>query len=127
VIWTDGGYSDTLPQDYVNADAGLAAQCPKPLIQHEFRWWSSFPDVRIMSKYSGAVRPYAAEIALETARRRGLAHILPDAAANSQRLQFIEAKGKMEACRRDHATLAGISHFNAMDTNPSPQGIIDEF
>lgn len=127
VIWTDGGYSESLPQDYVNADARLAEQCTRPLIQHEFRWWSSFPDVRIMDKYSGAIRPYAAQIAQQATARHGIAHILPEAAANSQRLQLLEAKGKMEACRRDNPTLAGISHFNAMDTNPSPQGIVDEF
>jgi len=127
VIWTDGGYSPDLPGDFVNAEADTDRETDKPLIQHEFRWWSSFPDVRIMDKYSGAVRPYAAELALEAAARHGIVHALPQAAQNSQRLQFIEAKGKMEAMRRDHPHLAGICHFNAMDTNPSPQGIIDEF
>lgn len=127
VIWTDGTYRADLPGDFVNAEAQVDEQCDKPVIQHEFRWWSAFPDVRIMSKYTGAVRPYGAEIALAAARRYGLEHILPQAAENSQRLQFIEAKGKMEACRRDHPRLAGICHFTAMDSNPSPQGIIDEF
>lgn len=127
VIWTDGAWSPDLPGDFVNAEASLDKSCPKPLIQHEFRWWSSFPDTRIMSKYSGAVRPYAATMAEEAAARRGLTAILPLAAANSQQLQFLEAKGKMEACRRDFPQLAGISHFDAMDANPSPQGILDEF
>jgi len=76
VIWTDGGYAEDLPQDFVNAEAGLDEQCGKPLIQHEFRWWSSFPDVRIMAKYSGAVRPYAAKIAIAAAQRNGIEHIL---------------------------------------------------
>lgn len=127
VIWTDGGCNEQLPSDFVNAEAEFDAKCSKPVIQHEYRWWSSFPDVGIMSKYSCAVRPYMAEIAKQTVARRGLTHILPTAIANSQRLQFIEAKAKMEMCRRDNATLAGICHFNAMDTVPSPQGIIDEF
>lgn len=127
VIWTDGGWNGDLPGDFVNAEADKDETCSKPLIQHEFRWWSSFPDVRIIHKYSRAIRPYAAEIAIEAAARHGISHVLPLAAANSQRLQFLEAKGKMEMCRRDHPTLAGICHFNAMDTNPSPQGIIDEF
>jgi hypothetical protein len=136
VIWTDGGWNKDLPGDFVNGDLPgtlptgnffVNTDCPKPVIQHEYRWWSSFPDVRIMHKYSGAVRPYAAEIAQEAAARRGLSHILPAAAANSQRLQFVEAKTKMEMCRRDNPRLAGICHFNAMDINPSPQGIIDEF
>jgi hypothetical protein len=80
-----------------------------------------------MERYSGAIRPYAAEIALEAATRHGFSHVLRRAAANSQRVQFQEAKGKMEACRRDRPRMAGICHFNAMDTNPSPQGIINEF
>lgn len=127
VIWTDGGYHENLPGDFVNAEASQDAQCAKPLIQHEFRWWSSFPDVRSMHKYAGAVRPYAAEMALDAAARHGISHVLADAAATSQRLQFLEAKGKMESCRRENPRLAGICHFNAMDANPSPQGIVDEF
>ena len=127
VIWTDGGFNADLPGDFVNAEAETDAQCPLPLIQHEFRWWSSYPDTRIAPKYHGAVRPYAITIAEEAAARQGLSHLLPKFAENSQRLQFLEAKLKMEACRRDHPHLAGICHFNAMDTNPSPQGIIDEF
>jgi len=127
VIWTDGGYHADLPGDFVNAEASLEAECDKPVVQHEFRWWSSFPDVRNAHKYQGAMRSYAVEIAREAARAHGISHILVEAAENSQRLQFIEAKGKMEACRRDHPQLAGICHFNAMDANPSPQGVIDEF
>lgn len=127
VIWTDGGFSEELPGDFVNAEAEVDEKCAQPVIQHEFRWWSSFPDVRIMGKYCGAVRPYAAEIASEAAARHGISHVLPLGAANSQRLQLLEAKGKMEMCRRDHSRLAGICHFNAMDANPSPQGVIDEF
>lgn len=127
VIWTDGGHNDNLPQDFVNADASLDAQCDKPVIQHEYQWWSSFPDVRLMHKYTGAQRPFAQEIALEAAARHGISHVLPKAALCSQRLQLAESKAKMERCRRDNPRLAGICHFNAMDANPSPQGVIDEF
>ncbi|MAH32594.1 MAG: hypothetical protein CMG78_11325 [Marinobacter sp.] len=137
VIWTDGGFDEELPADFINHEAqdsadatgwkGVDDQTAKPVIQHEFRWWTSFPDVRITHKYAGAVRPLGAELALEAAARHGITHVLPQAAANSQRLQFVEAKGKMEMCRRDTPQLAGISHFMAMDLNMSPQGIIDEF
>jgi len=127
VIWTDGGHNDKLPEDFVNAEAGQDSSCTKPLIQHEFRWWSSFPDVRIRHKYNGAIRPYAANMAEENAKRHGQGHLLKDAAAASQQLQLLEAKAKMEACRRDNPRLAGICHFDAMDANPSPQGIVDEF
>jgi beta-galactosidase len=127
VIWTDGGYHADLPGEFVNAEASTDAQTSLPVIQHEYRWWSSFPDVRAMGKYSGAARPYGAELALAAAQRHGIGHTLPLAAENSQHLQFIESKAKMEICRRDNPTLAGICHFNAMDFNLSPQVIIDEF
>ncbi len=129
VIWTDGGFNEAMPADFINANfpPERVAQGDKPVIEHEFRWWSSFPDVRAAGKYTGAIRPYAAEIAREAARRQGQEHLLETYAANSQRLQWMEAKVKMEACRRDSPHLAGISHFNAMDANPSPQGVLDEF
>ena len=128
VIWTDGRYRPQFPTDYVNDQASTDAICDKPVIQHEFKWWSSFPDVRLAEKYDGcAMRHFSAELALEVAGRRGLTHILPDAAKNSQILQVLEAKGKMEALRRDFPTLAGVCHFNAMDTGMSSQGLLDMF
>ncbi len=127
VLWTDGGFSEILPADFLNTEAGMDKKTELPVIQHEFRWWSSFPDVRIIKKYSGALRHWSAEMALKAASERGISHILEKAAENSQRLQFIETKGKMENCRRDYPRLAGICHFDAMDAVPSPQGIIDEF
>ncbi len=127
VIWTDGGWNPELPGDFVNAEAKVDSECPKPVIQHEFRWWSAYPDVRVKGKYSGAIRPYAIEMAEEMARLNGVEQLLPTMAQNSQRLQYIEARGKLEACRRDHPSLAGICHFNAMDIGFSPQGILDEF
>lgn len=127
VIWSAGGNDETMPGEFVNCDAVDDINCELPVIQHEYRWWSSFPDIRTMHKFNGALRPYGAEIALEAATHHGISKLLPTFAENSQRLQFIEAKGKMELCRRDNPTLAGITHFNACDLNLSPQGIIDEF
>jgi hypothetical protein len=127
VLWTDGGYRADLPGDFVNDEASRDAECALPVVQHEFRWWSSFPDVRLKGRYDGAVRPYAIEIAEQAAARQGLGHLLTRFADASQRLQLQEAKLKMESCRRDNPTLAGINHFDAMDANPSPQGVITEF
>ncbi len=135
VIWTDGGYNPDLPADFINSEAKAEGnfvmppldRMQKPLIQHEFRWWSSYPDIRLMSRYDGALRPYAAEIAIEAAQRQGQRTLLEKFAESSNQLQFIEAKGKMEMRRGDHVGLAGICHFNAMDCNPSPQGILNEF
>jgi hypothetical protein len=127
VIWTDGGNNPRMPSDFVNAEASTDRKCKGPLIQHEYRWWSSYPDVRIRKKYKGAMRPYAIEFAQTIARRKGLSHLLPMMARTSQRLQYLEARGKMEKVRRDNPTLAGICHFTAMDSGFSPQGMLDEF
>ena len=127
VIWTDGGLNEDLPQDFVNDQASRDGDTALPLIQHEYKWWSSFPDVALIERYSGAMRPYAAEIAIKAAAKQGISHTLAQGAKNSQHLQLLESKAKMEACRRDYENLAGICHFNAMDGNPSPQGVIDEF
>jgi len=145
VFYTDGGYMENAPHDIVVDEPADNVEYDRPIVQHEFRWWSSFPDVRIREKYSGPIRPYAIDLAIETARQHGIEHVLSKAAEMSQRLQFAEAKCKMEICRRDNGLLgleqtgkmkvieqdcdrlAGISHFNAMDTNASPQGIVDEF
>lgn len=127
VLWTDGGLNEELPGEFVNAEGNEDEKTAKPVVQHEYRWWSSFPDVRLAERYSGAIRPYGAEIARAAAARHGIAHVLPEAAAMSQRLQFAESKVKMEQCRRDFPRLSGICQFNAMDANPSPQGIITEF
>ena len=128
IIWTDGNYHPDLPGDFVNAQADKDELCDKPLIQHEYMWWSSFPDVRISPKFEGcAMRHYSAEMAVDNALKHGFAHLLPQIAVNSQRLQYIEAKGKMERMRRDHPQLAGICHFNAIDIEMSPQGILDVF
>ncbi len=127
VLWTDGGWSADLPGDFVNDEATRDSQCPQPVVQHEFRWWSSYPDIGLRDRYDGAVRPWAIEMAVAAATRRGLSHLLPGFARASQRLQFLEAKLRLENCRRTYPTLAGICHFNAMDANPSPQGVLTEF
>jgi hypothetical protein len=127
VIWTDGGYSPDLPADFVNAEARFDKECDLPVIQHEFRWWSAYPDVRIKDKFDGGLRPYPIELAEEKASGTRASGLLPKMADVSQRLQAIEMRGKMDACRRDNPKLSGISHFNAMDIGFSPQGVINEF
>ena len=132
VIWSDGGhrheFPESLPADFINEGAEVDAICDKPVIQHEFMWWSSYPDVSLKEKYKNcAGRHFSADMAIEVAGKRGTAHILPQAAKNTQVLQFMEAKAKMENLRRDYPTIAGVCHFNAMDTGMSPQGLIDMF
>ena len=104
VLWTDGGYREDFPGDFVNEIVDdkhrIDEQVPKPVIQHEFKWWSSFPDVSNVDKYTGGELPYPQKTAIKAAAEHGKAHILPQAVKNSQKLQFIEAKEKMELIRR---------------------------
>lgn len=127
VIWTDGGHSPALPGDFINAEADVDGQYSKPVVQHEFRWWSSYPDVRAKGKFQGAIRPYHIERTERAADRNGMTHLLPLMAEKSQRLQYVEARGKLDRVRRGNARLAGICHFTAMDIGLSPQGVVDEF
>ena len=127
IIWSDGACIKDMPGDFINAEATFDKETALPVVQHEYRWWSSYPDVRVKRKYNGAVRPYAIEYAEKVAKANGLNRLLPLIARNSQRVQFIEARGKMDLCRRDNPTLAGISHFTAMDIGFSSQGVVDEF
>lgn len=128
VIWTDGGFNPELPSDFVNDQAEIDKQTPLPVIQHEFRWWSTYPDVRIKKKFKNqALRPYAIEVAEKAACKTGLYKLLPAFALNSQKLQYIEARTKLENCRRDNPQLAGICHFSGTDFQLSPQGILDDF
>jgi len=125
IIWSDGGLDPEYPGDFVN---NYISDTPLPLIQHEFQWWSSFPDVSLIDRYSkGALRNFSAEIAIKAASAHNTVHTLAQSARNSQIVQYIEAKCKMETLRRDNPKLAGVSHFNAMDIAASPQGIINEF
>lgn len=127
ILWTDGGCNKSLPGDFINAEASVDKETKLPVVQHEFRWWSAYPDVRTKRKWNGAVRPYAIEILEAQARRHGLQKLMPRMVHASQQLQYAESRLKMENCRRDNPTLAGISHFNIMDIGLSPQGIVDEF
>ena len=127
VIWTDGGYNPEMPADFCNDQASRDEQMPLPLIQHEFRWWTSYPDVRIKDKFTEAMRPYFIEIAEQNAAKSGILELLPLIAANSQRLQALERKVTMEALRRDHPHLAGVSLFSASDCGPACQGLWDDF
>jgi len=56
VIWTDGTVKKIkrTPLDFYCAEAELDKKVSMPVVQHEFRWWTSFPDIRKKNKFSGA-------------------------------------------------------------------------
>ena len=136
VIWTDGGINNDLPSDYINVNVrgfdidgpDLSAVNNKPCIQHEFQWWTSFLDVRLLKKYreSGHI-PNWLERTCKNALRNGLGDLLIDFATVSQNIQFLEAKGKLEYTRRINPEIAGMDHFNATDNLGGAQGVLNEF
>ncbi|MAE67247.1 MAG: hypothetical protein CMJ18_23545 [Phycisphaeraceae bacterium] len=128
VIWSDGGMNEKLPQDFVNYEGYSDHETKLPMIQHEYRWWTSFPDVRIRKKYKRAgLRPIGIDLAEEAATEAGLRHLLPEAAHHSQRLHFAEMKAKMDRCRRNFKLLAGICHYCGVDIHCAPMGVLDMF
>ncbi|MDP7740559.1 MAG: glycoside hydrolase family 2 TIM barrel-domain containing protein [Lentisphaeria bacterium] len=128
VIWSDGGMNEKLPQDFVNYEGYCDHETTLPMIQHEYRWWSSFPDVRIKKKYKDtALRPIGIDLAEEAAAEAGLQQLLPVVAHNSQRIHFSEMKAKMDRCRRNFRFLAGICHFCGVDIHCAPMGVLDMF
>jgi len=136
VIWTDGGINNDMPSDYINVnvrgfdlgDPDLCELNDKPCIQHEFQWWTSFIDVRLVEKYreSGHI-PNWIERTCKNALANGLGDLLIDFAIVSQNIQAIEAKGKLEYTRRISPQIAGMDHFNATDTLGGAQGVLNEF
>ena len=135
VIWTDGGTNMEMPSDFINDCAtgiccdqpNAAEQYDLPYIQHEYQWWVSYPDIRMAERFIGGIRPVCQTTAAMTAAKNGLAEYLVDFAIASQHQELVEAKGKMEAIRRNVPTLGGIDHFNAADVGTSGQGIMNCF
>ena len=132
VLWTDGSklgdYDKDMPCDFICGEAKLAEDEDRAVVQHEFKWWSSSPEIKDIAKYDGLpVRPVAELLAAEAATAHGIGHILEKTGINSRKLQYLEAKCKLEKLRRDNPHLSGVSHFNATDIAVSKQGILDEF
>ncbi|MBQ4517604.1 MAG: hypothetical protein II997_03350 [Clostridia bacterium] len=135
IAWTDGGTNLEMPSDFINDWArgytgvgpDYTANYDIPFLQHEFQWWSTYPDIRIADKYTGGTLPYEINRACESAVKNGLADRLVDFAVVSQNVQYLEAKGKLENFRRTCPEIGGICQFNGADCLTSPQGIIDSF
>ena len=90
VIWTDGGYNKDMPADFINAEAqsdrrGDASSADLPLIQHEFKWWSSFPDVRTASTHDAARH----HVAVDVGDAVRLASGIPDLFLNKIKVEVV--------------------------------------
>ena len=134
VVWTDGGLNNEMPGDFITAmftkdDIKKGKKPDKPLIYHEFGFWSSLPDVCVIKKHENtAIRPFGEEFVLAAAKKHGTDHILEKAAYCSQRLLDTEMKTRTEMFYLEHkdSGLAGVD-IGAVDRHGCSQGIIDAF
>lgn len=112
--------------DYTNTPADLACQT-KPVVLHEYRWWSSYPDPSIKHKYAdAAMRPYFIEYAERVAADKGLSEWLPAFVRNSQARQAQERKIGMEKARRG-PDVRGYAVWMGKDTTAAVEGVWDDF
>ena len=101
--------------------------CRKPVILHEYRWWSSYPNPRLKKKYAqSAMRPWFIEHAEKVAREKGFEDLLPVFVENSEKLQALERKIGLEKARRAQG-VRGYELFLGKDTGWAIEGLWDDF
>ncbi len=101
--------------------------CRKPVLLHEYRWWSSYPNPELKSKYEqSAMRPWFIELAEQVARDKGFYDLLPVFVKNSEKLQALERKIGLEKARRARG-VCGYELFLGKDTGWAIEGLWDDF
>ncbi len=97
----------------------------KPVVLHEFAWWSSYPNPALKPKYArSALRPFHIEHAERVAGQRGLTPLLPRFVKNSEALQALERKTGVETARR---TVNGYALWLGKDGMAATEGLWDDF
>ena len=101
--------------------------CRKPVILHEYLWWSSYPDPKLKEKYNqSAVRPFFIEYAEQVAREKGMSDLLPVFVENSQKMQSLERKLGIERARRNPG-IKGYAIWMGKDLKEAVEGVWDDF
>jgi len=99
----------------------------KPVIIHEYHWWSSYPDPSLKVKYKhSAIRPFFIEHAEKVAGEKGFTEQLPVFVENSQRLQTLERKIGIEKARRT-CGVNGYAIWLGKDFSEAVEGVWDDF
>lgn len=98
-----------------------------PVILHEYRWWSSYPNPELKPKYANAgMRPFFLDHAERVAEEKGFAHLLPVFVENSAKLQALERKIGLEKGRRARG-VCGYELYLGKDTGWAAEGLWDDF
>ncbi len=101
--------------------------CRKPVVLHEYRWWSSYPDSALKEKYNkSALRPFFIEYAEQVAQEKGMSDLLPIFVKNSQKMQALERKIGIERARRNPG-IKGYAIWLGKDLKEAVEGIWDDF
>ena len=118
---------------YINAtgrDAYRAwpiERCERPIILHEYAWWSSYPNPELEAKYERLpVKPYWITEAKAAARKKGLLHLIPTFVKNSETLQAICRKEGLEFARKS-PLVSGYVLWALPDTAWAVEGLLDDF
>ena len=98
--------------DYSGSLVGLE----KPLMTHEVGQWATFPDMREITRYHGATRPFNFEIIRQRLRENGLLEFSADFTRASGRLAFELYKEEMESALRT----PGLAGFQLLQLNDYP-------
>jgi beta-galactosidase len=91
-----------LPADYFATLAGYPLDPQIPVIAHEWGgWYCSLPDISLVSRFSGVVDPYWLRETEGWLRNNGLLEIYPEILKNSQRLQSLAHRFRVEKLRNN--------------------------
>ena len=98
--------------DYASSLVGLE----KPLMSHEVGQWATFPDMREITRYHGATRPFNFEIIRQRLRDNDLLEFAADFTRASGRLAFELYKEEVESALRT----PGLAGFQLLQLNDYP-------
>ena len=99
----------------------------RPLILHEYNWWSCYPDINSRPEYASTqLKLFWLDTLMDTAWKNGQAELLPLYRENSLWLQELCQKDGLEYARRNQ-TVQGFIFFLLIDYYRYSEGLLDDF
>jgi glycosyl hydrolase family 2 len=108
-------------------EADMRSDEKRPMILHEYNWWSNYPDPKDKAKYANAqLKPFWLDTLLESARKNGQEDLIPAYHENSLRLQALGRKDGVEYARRNRL-VEGYILWLLIDFGHWSEGLLDDF
>ena len=108
-------------------ESDMATDEKRPMILHEYNWWSNYPNPADKAKYAHAqLKPYWLDDLLESARKNGQEELIPTYHKNSLWLQTLCRKDGIEYARRNRL-VEGYILWLLIDFGHWSEGILDDF